>query len=78
MNETEGVCLSVCVYVCMGEVVKKNERLKDAEMKGSEGKRPTPSAQPSQHVPITAALKQRPARHCFWLILRAVDERKEV
>lgn len=40
----------------------KNKRLKDTEMKRFSEKKQTPSAPPSQHVPITAALKQSPAR----------------
>lgn len=64
--------LRECMYECVGEVVIK--KMKDWKMqrwKGSEGKRQSPTAQPSQHVPITAALKPSPARHCFWPILRA-------
>lgn len=73
MNEAEGVC----VYVRVREVVKEMKDWKIQRWKGSEGKTQTPSAQPSQHVPITAALKQSPARRCFWPILGAGgDERK--
>lgn len=49
--------------------------------KGLERKRQTPSAQPSQHVPITAALKQSPARGFCWRAggaERERDRRREI
>lgn len=74
--ETECVC--VHVWGVKG-VVSNMKNWKMQTWKGSEPKRQTPSEQASQHVPITAALKQSPARRCCWPILRTGgDARKEI
>lgn len=75
------VCVCTCVHVWGEEegVVSNMKNWKMQRWKGSEPKRQAPSAQASQHVPITAALKQSPARRCCWPILRAGgDARKEI
>lgn len=50
-------------FACVGM-----KKMSNAEMK----KVQTASPQPSQRVPITAALKQRPGRRGFWLVPRSV------
>lgn len=65
------------MYVRATVVIKE---MKDREMKRFlRGKRQTPSARPSQHVPITAALKQRPAKTLLSGPSREQEEtRKEI
>lgn len=77
------ICLSVrhwCYewgWGCVCGRLKKKKACKIPRWKGSGSKRQTLSIELFQHVPITAALKQSPARRFFWPILRAGgDQRK--
>lgn len=69
MNEAE------CVYV--GDLKKKKDR-KIPRWKGSRSKRQTLSTELSQHVPITAALRQSPDGRFFWPIPRAGGDQRKI
>lgn len=78
------ICLSVWPWryewgwVCVCGRFKKKKDCKIPRWKGSRSKRQTLSIELSQHVPITAALRQSPDRRFFWPILRAGGDQRKI